>query len=208
MLFKTTKKKIQKLEREKEAKKQAELQVKISIRKTLNNMKLQSLKLETFKQDYIEKARNAVLIGNNQTYNLAKSGLKLCLSKQKFLDSMVANFEIALQMNEMNKIINEFVGGMNTISNQMKGITSSIDIVKAQAAYENALANNEGQYEALDAFLKEAEQSIEAFNGSEVDVSDDELDKLINNQAVDTETEIDDSIEEKIAAIRKKMNGN
>ena len=118
---------------------------------------------------------------------------------------MIGNFEIALQMNEMNKVINQFVTGMNTISDDMKGITSSIDISKAQEAYEKALANNEGQYEALDAFLQEAEASIESFAGNESDVSEDELDKLINTQAVDSETDIDDEIDQKINAIRQQM---
>ena len=96
---------------------------------------------------------------------------------------------------------------MNIIAEDLKGITSSIDIAKAQAAYEKALANNEGQYEALDAFLTEAESSIESFNGNDIEISDDELDKLINNQAVDSESAIDDEIDEKINSIRMKMNG-
>lgn len=195
------------LKAEEEARKEREIQTKIRIRKTLNNMKTQTAKLEGFKKDYINKARNAVLINNKQTYNLAKQGLKLCLSKQRFLDSMIANFEIALQMNEMNKVINGFVDGMNLIAEDLKGVTSTIDIAKAQAAYEKALANNEGQYEALDAFLKEAESSIESFNGIEGDVSEDELDKLIHNQATDSEATMDDEIEQKIAAVRQKMNG-
>lgn len=189
-----------------DAKKEKEIQTKASIRRTLNNMKSQSAKLDTFKKDYIEKARKAVLINNKQNYNLAKQALRLCLSKQRFLDSMISNLEIALQVNEMNKIINEFVGGMNLISEEMKGITSSIDITKAQAAYEKALANNEGQYEALDAFLREAEGSIESFNGNDSDVSDDELNKLINNQAADSESELDDELDQKINALRQKMN--
>ena len=189
-----------------EAKKEKEIQIKVSIKRTLNKMKSQSSKLDEFKSEYIEKARKAILINNKQTYNLAKQGLRLCLSKQRFLDSMIGNFEIAFQMNEMNKVINEFINGMNLISQEMKGITSTIDITKAQAAYEKALANNEGQYEALDAFLKEAEGSIESFNGNTNDVSDDELDNLINNQAVDSEAELDDEIDQKINNLRQKMN--
>ena len=72
------------------------------------------------------------------------TGLKMCLGKQKVIDVMIANFEISMQLNEMNKIIGDFVGGMNTLSEQMKDITSSIDMVKAQAAYEKAIATNEG----------------------------------------------------------------
>ena len=204
-LFGIKKRKAAKLQAEEDARREKEIQAKIRIRKTLNSMKSQSVKLETFKKDYIDKARKAALINNKPNYNLAKQGLKLCLSKQRFLDSMIGNFEIALQMNEMNKVINQFVTGMNTISDDMKGITSSIDISKAQEAYEKALANNEGQYEALDAFLQEAEASIESFAGNESDVSEDEIDKLINTQAVDSETDIDDEIDQKINAIRQQM---
>ena len=209
-LFGLKKKKTEKAmlekQRQEEAKRELEIQKKISIRKSLNNMKSQSAKLDTFKKDYIEKARNAALINNKQTYNLAKQGLKLCLSKQRFLDSMIGNFEIALQMNEMNKVINGFVNGMNLVSEEMKGITSPIDITKAQQAYDKALANNEGQYEALDAFLKEAEGSLESFNGNETDVSDDEIDKLINNEALNSEAEIDKEIEQKIYLLGQKIN--
>ncbi len=208
-LFGIKRKKAQKEEArrkaEEEAKREREIATKLGIRRTLNNMRSQSAKLDSFKEDYIEKARKAALIGNKQTYNLAKQGLRLCLSKQRFLDSMVANFEIALQMNEMNKVINEFIGGMNAISENLKGITSSIDIARAQAAYEKALSNNEGQYEALDAFLREAEDSIEAFNGNEGDVSEDDLDRLINSRAADSETKMDEEIDQKIDAIRQKM---
>lgn len=193
-------------EAEAEAKREREIQAKIHIRKTLNNMKSQSTKLDSFKKDYIEKARKAKLINNAQTYRLAKQGLKLCLSKQRFLDSMIANFEIALQMNEMNKVINEFVSGMNMIADEMKGVTSSIDITKAQNAYNKALANNEGQYEALEAFLKEAEGSIESVAGNEDDISEDEIDTLINNQAVDFEAEMDKEIDQKMNDIGKKIN--
>jgi len=187
-------------------KREEEVQTKIRIRRTLNMMKNQSAKMDSFKKEYIEKARQAALIGSKQNYNLAKQGLKMCLSKQKFLDAMITNFEIAYQMNEMNKVINSFVSGMNTVSQDMKGITSALDITKAQAAYDNALANNEGQYEALDAFLKEAEESIESFSGNPNDVTDDEIDKLINCQATDSESDMDDEIDAKINSLKAKMN--
>ncbi len=208
-LFGTKKKKQEALEAQRkaaeEAKRDAEIQRKISIRNTLNRMKTQSAKLEPFKKDYIEKAKHGLLINSKSTYNLAKQSLKICLSRQKYLDAMIANMEIALEMTEMNKIIGEFVNSMNLLSEDMGDITSSIDISKAQTAYEKALANNESQYEAIDAFLKEAEGSIESFNGNASDISDEEIDKLINNQATDSESESMDEIDKKIEQLQKKM---
>ena len=185
--------------------KEREIQAKINIKRTLSGMKSQSQKLERFKQEYIEKARKAKLFGDAQTCKLAKSGLKICLSKQKVIDAMIANFEISMQLNDMNKIIGDFVGGMNTISEQMRNITSSIDMVKAQTAYEKAMANNEGQYQALDAFLETASESITAFDGIDSNISDDEIDKLITNGAVDSEDDIDQEIDKKINDIQSKL---
>jgi hypothetical protein len=193
------------LEKEQAEKMEKEIQAKINIKRTLSGMKTQSMKLERFKKDYIEKARKATLVGDAQTCKLAKSGLKICLSKQKVVDTMIANFEISMQLNDMNKIISDFVGGMNTISEQMKDITSSFDMVKAQTAYEKAIANNEGQYQALDAFLETASESIQAFDGIDSNISDDEIDTLINNGAVDSEDDIDQEIDKKISDIQARL---
>ncbi len=186
-------------------KKEKEIQAKINIRKSLSAMKKQSQKLERFKNDYIEKAKKAALVGDTRTGNLARSGLKMCISKQKVIDTMIASFEISMQLNDMNRVIVDFVGGMNTISEQMREVTAGVDMNKAQLAYEKAIANNEGQYQALDAFLETASDSITAFEGSDADVSDEEIDKLINNGAADSEDSIDKEIEEKIADVQSKL---
>ncbi len=200
-----TKRKTLKMEKIENEKREKELQARINVKRTLGMMKKQSGKLDTFKKDYITKARKAVLIGNTQTYKLAKSGLKLCLSKQKFLDTMIANFEISMQINDMNQVIGEFVKGMNIISDQMKNITSTLDMTKAQAAYDKALANNAGQYEALDIFLSTAVDSIETMDDFDGNVSDDEIDKLISNQVLDDESVTDNEIDEKIKSIRERI---
>lgn len=190
---------------EENAKREREFQARINVRKTLSAMKKQSQKLEQFKKDYIDKARKASLAGNNQTYQLAKSGLKLCLTKQRFLDTMVANFEISMQFNEMNKVIGDFIQGINTLSEQMAGTTSIVDMSKAQAAYDKAIADNASQFEALDVFLNTAADSIGALDDAGSDIGDDEIDKLISHQVLDSEDDLDKEIDGKINAIREKM---
>ena len=189
-----------------EAQKEKEMQARISVRRTLASMKKQSEKLETFKKEYIEKAHQASLTGNEQTFQLSKAGLKLCLSKQRFLDSMIANFELSLQISDMNKVISEFVDGMGLVCDQMKSVSSTLDITKAQIAYETALANNVGQYEALDAFLFTAAESVDSIEGISNKITDDEIDKLITNKVLDTEGDIDKEIEARINDVRQKLN--
>lgn len=195
-------------QRKEELKKEKEIKIRVSIKKKLNTLKSQADKLNTFKSDYIKRARIAALGNNQQTYNLAKQGLRLCITKQKFLESMIANFEIALQMNEMNKVISEFISGMNLISEEMKDITTSSVIAKVQVAYEKSLVNNENQYEALDCFMKDAEANIDSVNNSGNEISDDELDKLISDQSLESESDIDYQLDDKINEIRENINYN
>lgn len=192
-------------EKRKEAQRQKEIQTRLHIKQALNKMKNQSNKFESFKQTYIENAKKAALTGNQETYRLAKTGLKICLSKQKCLDQMIANFELSLQVADMNKLVTEFFSGLNLLSEQMSNVTCGVDMTKAQAAYEKALANNESQYDALDAFLTTTGESIEALNGSDSSVSDDEIDKLINIQAADQVDDIDHEIENKISQLRERI---
>lgn len=188
-----------------EAQKEKEMVARMNVKRTLGMMKKSTAKLDTFKKEYIEKARLASAAGNKQTYQLAKSGLKLCLSKQRFLETMIANFEISLEIADMNQVIGDFVKGMNTISEQMKTVTSTVDMTKAQAAYEKALANNAGQYEALDAFLNTAADSIETMDGIEGTVSDSELDSLIQNKTIEEESAYDNEIESKLSEIQSRI---
>ena len=199
-------KKEQAIQAQIDAQREKEMQARIQIKRTLSSMKKQSEKLDAFKNEYIEKARQATLIGNKQTAQLAKSGLKLCLNKQRFLDSMIANFELATQIGDMNKVIGEFVDGMSLISEQMKDVTSTFDMTKAQLAYEKALENNAGQYEALNSFLETAVDSIDSMDGLAGAISDDEIDKLITHQVLDTECSLDKEIEAKIQDVREKLN--
>ena len=119
---------------------------------------------------------------------------------------MIANFELSLQISDMNKVIGEFVDGMAIISEQLKSVTSSLDLTKAQLAYEAALEKNAGQYEALDAFLSTAADSVDSVDGINDGISDDEIDKLITNQVLDSECDLDKEIDARIKDVREKMN--
>lgn len=192
-------------ERLEQEKVEKELQAKINIKKTLSNMKSQSNKLEGFKQEYINKARKAKLVGDEQAYKLAKSGIKICLSKQKAIDSMVANFEISMQLNDMNKVISNFIEGINILSEQMKNVTTNIDIVKAQRAYEQAMENNEGQYQSLDLFLETSSETISSIDGTDSNISDDEIEQLISVSATELEGNMEKEIDDKINEIHAKL---
>jgi hypothetical protein len=188
-----------------QVKRYKEMKAKASVNRTLYDLKTQSKKLADFKSLYIEKAREALKVNNQEGYQLAKSGIKLSLTKQKFLDSMISNFEIAMQLNDMNEVIHSFVNGINIISGQLKKIVSSIDLIKAQEAFESAVYNNTNQYEALNNFVSVASEGFKNIDFSTQPINDEEIDQLITNQAIDSESQLDREIQNKINQIKDKM---
>ena len=186
-------------------KQEAETLARAHIKSVLNKMRFQSNKLDQFKKSYIDKAKQAILYGNKDNYELAKSGLKICLAKQRFIESMITHFELSLQLTDMNKVVSEFFEGLNIISSQMQKVTSGVDMAKAKEVYDRALASNEGQYEALSEFIQTANESIQSFDGSDCQISDDEIDKLISNKASDEVDRMDAEIDSKIADLRLRL---
>lgn len=194
------------LEKQAEEKRQKEIEAKIKINKTLCTMKSQLKKVEKLKANGIKKAREAKSTNNEYLYNLQKQTIKMCLSKEKYLNSMIGNFEIAIQMNEMRNIISDFVDSMGNVAGDLKNTISIVDIAKAQKAYEEALANNQDQYSALDSFLNEAANSIESFNGIDSEIDDDEIDQIIDSEVIKDEQALDQEIDKKINLIQNKIN--
>ena len=78
-------------------------------------------------------------------------------------------------------------------------------MIKAQNAYAKAVENNAGQFQALDAFLEEASESIDAYAGEDSAISDEEIDALITSEAVSSENNIDLEIDQKINDIQCKL---
>jgi hypothetical protein len=192
-------------QREENEKRQKEIRARMSIDKNLHSMQSQSAKLGEMKKDYINKARNATLTGNAQTLQLARSGLKLCLSKQKFLDSMITNMQIALQTADMNKIVGEFIKSVALVSDEIGSLDAEMDMSKASEAYEQALSKHESQMAALDTFLSTASESVNSISDINSNVTDKEIDDLIDVKAADAESSVDSEIDEKIAAMDKKI---
>jgi hypothetical protein len=182
-----------------------EIKAKMTINRTLDDLRTQSKKLNQFKAGYIEKAREALRVNHKESYQMAKTGLKLSLNKQRFLDSMIVNFEIAMQVNDMNEVIGSFVHGIDLISNQMKKITSSIDLLKAQESFEKAMINNVNQYDALNVFITSAAESMKTLEYSGQSISDSEIDQLITSQTIDLESDLDKEIEKKIVQVKEKL---
>ena len=118
---------------------------------------------------------------------------------------MYCQLEGALHSADMNKIVESFVQSASELSEQMKQIVPDIDIKTAQQAYTKALMNVSKQYQVLDEFLESAVDNMESA-GFDVDtISDDEIDRLINNQLINEENGRDAEIDEMISCCKEAL---
>ena len=205
-LFKTKKQKALEAERAAEAKRQKEFQDRLAAKATLRKMSKIIDSLDVYKTKYINCARKELALGNTSAYQMAKSSLKLCLTKQRVLESMVMTYEVALDTADMNRIVASFVTGIDALSKQINQVTPMLDFQKAQVAFNNAMSKGAEQLEALNSFMDVASQSVENMDSSSDSISDKDVDLLINSAAADAEGEkISQDIDSKIANLDAKL---
>ena len=187
-----------------ESKRLKQLENKMNAKRNLAMFKKQLAKFDEYKSANIEKAKKAALIGNSQMYNAAKTSLKVCLSRQRHIESMIDTLETALQMNNMNALIGDFVKGINLMASQMQPEVSVAEMAKTQAAYQDALEKSAEQSEALESFISESTEVFDPTVSTD-NVTDEEIDKLIATEAANSVAPLDSDIDEKIASIQKKL---
>lgn len=189
---------------ENEQKRQKALEDKMNAKRKLASIKKQLLKFDEYKKGYIEKAKNAALMGNSQMYASAKNGLKICLSRQRHIEAMIDSLETAFQANSMNELVGEFINGINIMSGMLQPEVSVSDMARTQVAYQDAMEKSATQSEALESFITMSSETLDPAVTTD-NVTDEEIDKLIAAEAESSEPELDKDINEKIQSIQKKL---
>ena len=186
------------------SKQEKEIEKKMMVKKTINAMNRHINKLEEQKKVYVEAAKRATRLGLSPQINLAKSGLKMTLAQCKKAQEMLLNFEITSQMKDMSVMTQEFLNGMSGLSKEMVKLTDSKDFVKVQKQFELAMTGVETRTEQMDLFLDENQSTFATASGDSSQISDAEIDSLINEQASQQDIS-DDTIDSVLSDLKNKM---
>lgn len=186
------------------SKQEKEIEKKMMVKKTINAMNRHINKLEEQKKVYVEAAKRATRLGLAPQVNLAKSGLKMTLAQCKKAQEMLLNFEITSQMKDMSLMTQEFLNGMSSLSKEMVKLTDSKDFVKVQKQFEMAMSGVETRTEQMDLFLDENQSTFSTASGDSSQISDAEIDSLINEQASQQDIS-DDTIDSVLTDLKNKM---
>ncbi len=189
----------------KEQQRKDEFDARMKTKRSLKEIKKYTEKLASYKDKYINKARDAALQNDEQNYNIAKTGLKVCMNKQKFLESLVMNFELMTEINDMNKVMGKFTQSINHIVNDITRTSGLVDYSKAQQSLEQAMHKSHQDYEALEDFISTASDSLEQMTYIGEDISDEDLENIIFDKKTETLTDQDADIERMINQVKDKV---
>lgn len=178
---------------------------KIFIKKSMGNMRRIVNKLEDQKSLYIKKAKEAKLKGADTQVNLAVNALKMTVAYQRKAEEMLLNFEIAYQMKDLGAMTSQFFRGISVLSKEMQDIAKSNNFVKVQKAFEKAMVGMETQSMNLEVFLDSSQDSFEGVSNEASAIDDQEISKLLDNEAGEAEAKLDLDIESKLKEVRQAI---
>ena len=188
------------------SKQEKDLEQKLAIKKTLNNLNKQIADLEAKKKTAIEKARVARENGLTAEYNLALSLYRASVFQQKRAREMLLNFEITTQMKDMASLTKEFLKGLSVLSREMVKLTNNKDFLKVQQEFEKAITGVETQTQQLDNMMDKSEEKFTTATNTEEAISDEDFANLVDEMSTQ-ENANDDlaNLDEELKNLRKKI---
>ncbi len=180
-----------------------EIEKRMLIKRTINEMEKQIQKLEKQKQGYIDAGKEAKQKGLTAQYNLALAGLKMTISQQRSVYEMKLNFEITSQMKDMTKMTSDFLAGMSVLSKDMMKLTKESDFKKVEKQFNEAMMGVEVQAEQMEEFLEETQSTFSSRTMTSEEEHK-ELEAVLNNEA-SMDGAVDSEIEKELEQLKKKM---
>jgi predicted O-linked N-acetylglucosamine transferase (SPINDLY family) len=187
------------------SKQEKEMERKMLVKKTMRNIEKYITQLQGQKEKAIESAKQAKIQGSPQQYSLAVSALKTALSQEKKAKEMLLNFELTLQMRDLAQMTSSFLDGMSVLSVEMKKITCDMNFAKVQKQFTQAMQGVEETTENIDAMLDNTDMSFSSISSNNANISNDEIERMINFQASNNENDLDSDIDKKLNELSKSL---
>ncbi|MCR4660938.1 MAG: hypothetical protein K5765_02925 [Clostridia bacterium] len=160
----------------------------------------------TKKRDqYIEKARDAYKSGNKSMYAAYVSLLKNAIFNLNQTQDLQANYTIANDLLEMQQLNKKALKTMTGIMKDVYKTCSKINIKESEAVFNKALSKQTDTSMQLKEVLKNNQISFSSSVSQISDVTDDEINDLLQIEVKKQEDKIDDSLDmlEKELSIEK-----
>jgi hypothetical protein len=189
------------------SKKQRQLERDIQVRQGIAQIKMQIKRLSQAEKGFIDKARRAKQIGAQTEYNMLKQEIRRAIAGRRQLERQVLILETAYDKKNIAESFSSFAKSMNSVSKSIAEVFGTMDLAKTQQEFEKSMAQAQNMEERMNVFLDMACNTMETMETSvdESLASDDEIDRMIEVEAVHKERVLDDEIARGIKDIEREL---
>lgn len=180
----------------------------VEVRKAVNSLKRNIKEQDQHEKSYLEKARRAKRIGDNDQLNFLKSVLKKTAITKRLRERQLLSVETAMQIKGQAESDSEFAKAMMAVSKSINEVYGATDLSKTQHEFEKALCQAQTMSERMKIFVDMTTDQMAQVDNESADeiVSDKEIDKMIEEEAVHEEgKELDKEISQGLKELEDEL---
>ena len=189
------------------SKEERKLERDMEIRKGISEFKRNIKSLEKHEKDYIKKAKRAKQIGAMDQLEFIKKTIKQNAAQRRGLERQLLAIETAAQRKSQMEAHGQFAKSLAAISKSIAEVFGDVDWTQTQKNFEKAMSQAEHFEQQVDVFLEASSETM--FNETAYSddlVSDDEIDKLIDDEVAHDESKaVDAEIDKGLGEIEKEL---
>lgn len=179
----------------------------LEVRKGIASIKRNLKDLDKHTREYIDKAKKAKRIGDNDQLKFIKSALKKTALSKKMRERQLLSLETAMQIKNQAESDGEFARAMMEVSKSIAEVYGSTDLAKTQKNFERAMMQAETLQDRMQIVVESMSDTLSTSDeDAEKILSDKDIDRMIDEEAVHEEKgELDKEIEKGLKEIEEEM---
>ena len=190
------------------SKEERRIERELEIKRGVQRMNKQVRKLEKDEKDFLKKAKRAKQLGDATQLNFLKANLKRTAANRRMMERQILNLETFNQLKDQAEAQADFARSLQIVSQSIGEAYGSVNIAEIQKNCEKAVGQYESMQSMMEMFMEQSTESMTSVSESQADglVSDEEIDKLIDEQIVSEEGKaVEGSLEEKTKDILSRL---
>ncbi len=179
----------------------------LEVRKGIASIKRNLKDMDKHTKEYIDKARKAKRIGDNDQLKFIKSALKKTALSKKMRERQLLSLETAMQIKNQAESDGEFARAMMEVSKSISEVYGSTDLAKTQKNFERAMMQAETLQDRMQIVVESMSDTLSTSDAdAEKILSDKDIDRMIDDEAVHEEKgELDKEIEKGLKEIDEEL---
>lgn len=186
-----------------------EMERSIRLKQFLTKIRREIIECDRRIKTYIDFAKRAKQTGDGQSFATAKSGLKQTMVAKRLRERQLLHLQIAMTVKDQAAADVNFARAMKEVATAIQELVQSVNMTQIQMQYEKSMAQSEALKDQMESFIDTASDTVRERDAqTEAVVKDEEIDRLIEEEAAKSEAEkLDAEIDKGLKDIERQLGG-